>query len=254
MNAASANQGNQAYAARLEAAVKRGEKPADLAEQQLAWLRQPVPVRSVELGDQTTGWEQFIHFLELTPEGKQVPLPWTLRLLSSPKEKTLTLDATVTAQLDYALEPEVAAGITPGDYQVVAVIEVPPQAYLQPDRWRGRVESQPDKLSVKARPARLEPAEQEKLELDLAGYFSVVGDPGRALDHAQKALAANPHSIRAQTIIGESKEAQGDLQGALTAFQTATGEFYRQHPHSYEAPLYLIGRTEDILEKLHPRP
>src|SRR5579863_3367276 len=65
MNAEAENQANQAFAERIEAAGKNGEMPSDLAEPELARLRQPVPVRSVELGDQTTGWEQFIRFEEL---------------------------------------------------------------------------------------------------------------------------------------------------------------------------------------------
>jgi len=44
------------------------------------------------------------------------------------------------------------------------------------------------------------------------------------------------------------------LQGALAAYQSAEREFYRQHPKPDEPPLYLIRKTESLIEKLEAKP
>ena len=98
--------------------------------------------------------------------------------------------------------------------------------------------------------ARLTRGDEEKLNLDLARYFSTTGDFGKTLEHARKALAANPKSIPAHILVGEIKERQGDPEGALAAYQKATTEFYKQYPDSYELPQYLIHKTSDLMERL----
>lgn len=66
-------------------------------------------------------------------------------------------------------------------------------------------------------------------------------------------LTLNPSSIRAHILVGEARESQGDLKDALAAFETATAEFYRQNPDSYEAPVYLIRKTSSLMERLRSR-
>jgi hypothetical protein len=51
---------------------------------------------------------------------------------------------------------------------------------------------------------------------------------------------ADPSLIRGGMIVGEAKEAQGDLSGARDAFAAALRLFNEQYPKSYERPRYLI--------------
>ena len=67
------------------------------------------------------------------------------------------------------------------------------------------------------------------------------------------ALAANPKLIRAEMIVGEAKEAQGDLSGARDAFAGAKRLFDEQYPKSYEAPQYLIYKIATLDEQLGKR-
>ena len=250
MNAAGENQARQARAEGLKAAVARGAIPKEKAEAVLAYLSQRVPVRAVQLGDDTAGWDTFVRFAQLTPDGKQQSLGWPLKALGPAASKTLRLDGETTAQLDFALDPTTAAAITPGEYQIVAVLEVPAEAKLAAERWRGRTESDPVKLSVKEKPAQFTKADEENFNLSLARYNDATGDSRGALQYAEKALAVNPKSIPASILVGEVREGMGDLKGALEGYKNAEHEFYQQYPNSYEAPLYLIDKTISVTEKL----
>jgi tetratricopeptide (TPR) repeat protein len=253
MNAAQGNHARQACAEGLKAAVARGAIPKERADALLANLQRTEPIRAVQLGDDTAAWDTFVRFAQLTPDGKPQPLGWPLKALGPAQSKTLRLDGETTAQLDWALDPTTALAITPGEYQIVAVLEVPAEAKLAAERWRGRTQSDPVKLSVKEKPAQFTKADEENFNLSLARYYDATGDARGALQYAEKALAANPKSIPASILVGEVREGLGDLKGALEGYKNAQHEFYQQYPNSYEAPLYLIDRTISVTEKLEEK-
>lgn len=254
MNAAAQNLANQIHAEMLRAGVASGKIPKEKADLLLSSLQQANQIESVQLGDEGIGWDTFVRFAQVLPDGKQQLLGWALRAMKRPEATRLTLDADTKAQLDYALDPSAAAGVPAGEYHIVALVEVPADAKVARDRWRGRVESEPVLLRVAERPAQLEKSQEEKSNLDLAYFDNATGDWGLALEHAQKAIAANPHSLPATILVGQAKENQGDLKGALAAYQTAEREFYTQYPKSYEAPLYLIDKTNNLRQKLKGQP
>jgi len=149
------------------------------------------------------------------------------------------------------LEPDAAIQIVPGRYQVVAVIETPGDAPLGAGAWHGRAESEPVNLTIEAPAAKPAPAEVGRSQLQLAYYFQKRKDWAHALASAQSALIANPNSIHGHIVVGQVKEAQGDLKGALGDYQTALDEFDKQYPGSYEPPQYLILKTSLLSAKLH---
>jgi len=59
--------------------------------------------------------------------------------------------------------------------------------------------------------------------------------------------------IRGQMIVGEAKEAQGDLSGARDTFGAALRLFDEQYPKSYEAPQYLDYKIATLDERLGER-
>jgi hypothetical protein len=120
------------------------------------------------------------------------------------ESKTLSLDAATTAQVDFVPNPPTAVGITPGEYQIVAVLEVPAETKLAADRWRGRAESGPIKPRVEERPARLTKANDENFNLSLARYYDATGDSRRALQYAEKASAVNPNPYLPSFSLGRS--------------------------------------------------
>lgn len=174
--------------------------------------------------------------------------------MTPPQSKSLALDANQRAQLDYALSPESAAQVSAGDYSVVAVLEVPSAATLPQGLRRGRVVSRPVRLKILPAPAQPAVAAQASMNMQWAEFFSTIQDWSKALASSQAALPTDPKLIRAEMIVGESKEAQGDLIGARDAFVSARRLFYEQYPKSYDAPQYLIHRIAKLDERLGKHP
>lgn len=79
-----------------------------------------------------------------------------------------------------------------------------------------------------------------------ANLLGKASDLNPALREAQKALAANPHSIFAHILVGDLLEAQGDLARALAAYEAAQSEFYRQHPNGPAPPLRLVQKSAKL--------
>ena len=92
-------------------------------------------------------------------------------------------------------------------------------------------------------------AQAERINLDFARFYMASGDLKKALDHAERSLAANPRSLAALALSGESKEVQGDSAGALAAYQSALGAFRLQHQGAYEQPLPLQHAIKRPMEK-----
>jgi len=253
MSAMLQNRANELHRSSLEARVARGEISRQQADHVLATLRQrEVPV--IRLGQENAAWPQFLHFVLRSADGKEEPLPWPLQLLRAPATNSVILDDKTTPQLTYLLAPTAAAQVSPGTYEVAAVLEVKEETQLPAELWRGRVASEPMKLTIVARPAQLAPAEMEKLNLQFAYYYQAANDLPQALQLAQAVLAATPHSIPAQIVVAQVKEARGDLRGALESYQTAQSEFSLQHPDSYEPPAYLIYKSIQLRNKLGSQP
>jgi len=85
-------------------------------------------------------------------------------------------------------------------------------------------------------------------------HFPEANDLGLALLAAEETLQANPKSIFAHILVGELKEAQGDLQGALESYRAAEDEFHDQHPHFCKPPAYLTYKSAAMLKKLNTKP
>ena len=252
-NAASTLQAHEAYLSLIQEKVAKGEISAAEAQPMLELARQKPEVKVVRLGTSDQGWETFLHSEVESAGAKPERLHWPMQMVITPQSKSLALDAASRAQLDYALSPDAAAQVPAGDYSVIAVLEVSAAPALPQDLWRGRVASQPVKLKISPIPAKPSPAEQATMNMHRAEFFSTTKDWGKALASAQKALAADPSLIRAEMIVGEAKEAQGDLSGARDAFVVAKRHFDEQYPDSYEAPQYLIYKIATLDERLGKR-
>ena len=252
-NAASTLRAHEAYLSLLGEKLAKGEISASEAQPMLELAWQKPEVKVVRLGTSNQGWETFLYF-EVESAGAQPErLNWPMQMVIPPQSKSLALDATSHAELDYALSPDAAAQVPAGDYSVFTVLEVSPAATLPQDLWRGRVISRPVKLRISPAPAQPSAAEQANMNMQRAEFFSTTSDWAHALQSAQAALKEDPKLIRAQMIQGEAKEAQGDLAGARDAFSQALRLFDQQYPHSYEEPQYLVYKLVTLDERLGNR-
>jgi lipopolysaccharide biosynthesis regulator YciM len=91
------------------------------------------------------------------------------------------------------------------------------------------------------------------MNLQFCHHCQTQHEPRQALQAVQKAQEQNPHSIFAHILAGGLMEAQSDLGGALATYEAAKSQFYRQHPDSYEPPLYLIDKTTSFTAKLEEK-
>jgi len=254
MNADLQNKANEAHQKEVQTTSARGNVPKEKTELALASFAKPLKIPSVTLGGEQTGWEQYLHFVLQEDARNSKALSWPLKLITVPPQKTLVLDQKNTAQLDYALAPESAAGLGLGQYYIVAVVEVPGDSNLAADRWRGRVESGPVELTIKERPARMSREEEENASLNLAHFYLATGEFKHALEDARKVVALNPNSIPGYILVGRAQEKLGDPRAALAAMDKALHEFYRQHPHPDEPPAYLIRKSMELRKKLGGQP
>jgi len=252
-NAAFTNQAHEAYLSLIQQKVAKGEISSADAQPMLELAQQKQQVKVARLGTNEQGWEKFVH-IEIAAAGSPpAPLTWPLTPFTAPEAKSLTLDASSRAKVDYALEPQAAAQVPAGDFEITAVLEVPAGAALPQDLWRGRVASLPVRLKILPVPAQPSPAEQASMNMQRAEFFSTTKDWSNALASAKTALAASPDLIRAEMIVGKAQEAQGDLSGARDTFLNAYRLFHQQHPNSYEAPQYLIDQLGTLDARLRER-
>ena len=237
---------DRVYVQQLQAAANRGEIPKERIEAAIARMDLAPEVSAISLGEDTAPWDSFLQLSQRLPDGTLHPLDRTTKLVRPPGAKGVTLTAQTEADLTFAVEPSSAAQIRPGEYAIVASLNVPSNISLKPGTWTGQVQSDPVELTIADNPARLSPDDEEKLDLHFAAYFYASGDFAEAAKRAQSALALNPRSIAAAIAIGEARKAHGDLKGALEVFQKARSEYYRQYPKSYEPPTLLLSRISDI--------
>lgn len=239
-------QSDRVYVQQVRAAADRGEMPKENVEPQIARMDLVREVSAISLGDNTAPWDSFLQLSQRLPDGTLRALNWATKLVRPAQAKRITLTAKTEAELTFVVEPSSAGQIPPGEYPIVAALNVPANRRATPGAWTVEANSDPVKVIIRDKPARLIPGDEEQLDLHFAAYFYGIGDFVEAAKRAQSALAVNPNSIAAAIAIGEARKAHGDLKGALEVFQTAMSEYHRQHPKSYEPPTLLISRIADI--------
>jgi hypothetical protein len=253
-NTLATNEAHERSLALIQENVSKGELSKQDAEPMLELARVKREVKTVRLGTSDRGWEKFLHFEVQTAGASFAPVNWPLTLVQSPDAKSVLLDGSSNAQVQYALNPQDAAQVPAGEYVLQAVLEVEAGPSLPPELWRGRIASEPVKLKIMPMPAQLSAADRAHQSMQQAEFFSTIGDWTHALQSSQEALQEDPKLIRAQIIQGEAKEVQGDLAGARDAFSQALRLFDEQYPDSYERPQYLIHRLAALDGRLGNRP
>lgn len=234
----------------IQEKAAKGEISKDKAEIMLALARQTQEDKPVQIGNHNQGWEQFIHLEARTSGGNFSRLQWPIAALSVPESKSVLLNASSVAEIQYALPPDAARQIAVGNMEVISVLEVPEGAGSTPGGWSGRVESVPVQLNIRQSPAKPSPAEGGIINLQTADYYAARGEWPSVLTYADKAVVSDPKLIRAHMRVGDAKEAQGDLKGALEAYQKALKLFYEQYPDSYDGPQFLIHKISELDAKL----
>jgi tetratricopeptide (TPR) repeat protein len=250
MNAALANATRQPYLASIDERVQRGELTEEAAAAMRAGVGPEAAVRSIEVGSANRNWASFVRF-ELSDSNTQA-LDWSLRLIPPP-ESALALDARTTAEVTFVLSPEAAAQVTPGEYRVSAVIEVPGDSGPA-DAWHGLARSTPVTITVLPASAGQDATAETQAARLRAQYFARVGDWKQSLTDAERAVSLDPSSIDAHILVGEARKASGDPDGALAAFREAQRQYEAQYGGPPDEPSYIADQiallTRDRLRRI----
>lgn len=200
--------------------------------------RKPVPVVQLR-----TEWSKSLKF-EIRAGSGGEEAAWPLARLSNPAEEAIALDGRTNPECTWGLSPEEAAKIAPGFYRIVAVLEV---ASGENAVWKGRVESEPVVLTIEPRPPDLAGPAGAESDMETARYWVKAGDWNKSLAAAREAVAKDPKSIEAHSLVGDALAARKDLDGAMTAYQAAL-KLYNESEEAkgYEPPDYLLRRISQI--------
>lgn len=223
--------------------MSRGTIPKEKAEKMLAALTGEPRVGALTLPE-GMDWGQLMSFRVVAPGGEEQPA-WKTSALAPEQPLARALDAEQEVELNYGVAPEGTASLAPGEYRLIAVLDSP-----RTGPWQQRMVSLPVTVLVVEGSSHLDIAEEERLQLGAARYSQAVHNPAKAMEHVQKALAAQPHSVVANMVLGELKEDAGDLVGALEAYQHAMEEYNRQRPKAQESHQYLTMKTGQLMHKL----
>jgi hypothetical protein len=234
----------------VEARAARGDLAKARADRWLSHHPAPRQIPAVTFGSQGFPWQRWVHFTATGSGGSDRPLDWPLQAWQPASAPAISLGADSLEILYFILSPETSQRISPGRYEIKALLEAPPGYKPRNGEWAGSVRSAPHTMNVVDMPANPSAAEAERIALSLADYYVFVKQWNAAAEQVQKVLAHNSASIEALAFSGDVKEAQGDARGALDAYLEARDSYQQKHPSAPEPPLYLIKRTQGLMQKL----
>lgn len=187
-------------------------------------------------------WPYFIKFQALS-EDTWRDVNWPLKLLLYlPTTQVATLDASTSCYVEYGLDPEDVQR-PQGEIQVKAVVEIVKDKTFESDV-----------VTVNFLQQKMPKAERSKEETILfkGRYAYKRGLYEDAMEYVQRALVANPLSLPSLELLGDIEESKGNLRAALSAYEKAREEFYKQYPDMREPPRYFemkINRLRALMEE-----
>jgi len=166
------------------------------------------PVKLRAAGEGVKGWVT----LETQSNGKWSEAPWNLEPLGTVPTAEIELGAQCV-QWEFALSPESARSIEPGDLTLRARLT----AQTEPKSVRELVSRA---ARVKIVTSSSASPETRSKSTHLTGlYYLGRGDFTAAERSAREVLSANPKRAKSWVLLGRAKEGQGDKEAALEAYQ-----------------------------------
>lgn len=183
-----------------------------------------------------SGWPQFIKFQALS-ENTWREVDWPLKLLKyHPTTQVANLDASTSCYVEFGLDPQDSQR-PKGEFQVRAVVEIVEDKSVESDV-----------ITINFLQEKMPEAEMSKEEnlLTRGRYANKRGMYEDAKKYVQKILKANPYHHSALILLGQIEENRKDFSAALSAYEKALEESYKQYPDRREPPSYLLRKIERI--------
>jgi tetratricopeptide (TPR) repeat protein len=188
------------------------------------------------------GWPPLIKFQAKSEDAwKEVDWPLWL-LLYHPSTLVAELDGTTSCYVEYGLDPEDPKR-SKGEFQIRAIVELGKEEII---------ESNVITVNLLEEKMPKEKRSKEETLLTRTMYEYKRGLNDDALRRVQTVLKGNPSSLRALSLVGDIESRRGNLAEALSAFEKALDEAYKQYPNRREPPLALIrkiDRIKDLMEQ-----
>jgi hypothetical protein len=235
---------NESVKSRIEA-LRREAKEKDMDREELnrrlRELTEAVkPVRSIRFGGQST-WTGFIR-LEVGDGRSWKGCSWPTHVLSwSPHAQVAELDADRVAHIELGVDPEDFAKVEKGVYALRVSVEIlkgSPDLSNQATVEATGLETPPDARSG------------EPFLTSLASYWIKRDMKDRARAFLADATSRHPGYANLFVLTGDLLREEGDLRGALDAFQRALDIYRKKQRNATEQPEALIDRIQDIQLRL----
>lgn len=224
--------------ARLPGEVALGKAPVSELQRVYADYQKRTAPSAITLGDVSHPWTGAVQFVVRDDKGGEQPLGLTLKPLGEPRN-TVQLDTMKTLQSNFGAA---STNIAPGTYTISTCLGAT-------GSWKGRVCSDPVKLTVQAMPDKLTTDQQLSLDRQKARFGLLAADYSSVEKYGRELVALNPASIAGHIYLGEAAMGQEKWDVALREFLRARAEYNRQNPKVVERPQYLNARINQLLER-----
>jgi len=152
---------------------------------------------------------------------------WPLHLADAPTG-SLKIDANEVGRLSWVVAPSATTTIAAGAYRVVGILDTTASAGTT--GWSGAKQSNPVLVQVFAPPVPATAQQYEQQGELLANYDILVGNNLQASSDIENFLAQQPNNIGLLALKGNLLEQEGEISGALVAYEQALTTFYAANP------------------------
>jgi tetratricopeptide (TPR) repeat protein len=211
-------------------------------------MRAPEEIKPITIDSAEGGWAGAVYLSITDSAGNEASWPF---LLATPVSGPLKLDGSTVGELVLLLPPEDAANLASGDYQVLCFIDSSAGGTFS--GWSGLAWTPPVRMKVTAQTA-LSPEQTTQVNLLLARYQSLAGNPEAALAAVAKVLESDPANVSALEAKGDLLTEAGDDEGALAAYSAAIAACATPGQKTTEPPGGLIHKHNLAFEKWLNRP
>lgn len=221
----------------LEELLKAGKiKREDYDREKARLTNGKKQVTAVTIGAKGRPWSSVVKWKmkSLNSQGELQPI---VRTMPNPSaEEIAVLDENAYYAAYFGVDADVMKSIPAGIYEMTVSVD-------------GEA-SQTVRIEIKNEAMPALTASPEELLLRMGQYYWHAGDVPKGMQYADQLLRKNPASLDGLSLKGDLQVLNNSFADALTTFNQATKEYYKQNGTSAEPPEYLLRMITWLKEKL----
>jgi hypothetical protein len=190
-------------------------------------------------------WKNSLHFVIRNFQGEIVS--WPFHIVST-ANADIVLDSLFYAEVGYWLEPNETNQISPGQYELPAILDS--SAYPGLGSNVLSAGSGPLEIHISDEPGSLTLEQKTDKDILFANLNLIKEDNKKALEYLSGILEYNPTDLGALSMTGYILESEGDYGGALYAYSRALEICYSVDPTPDTPPVELLRAQNALYYKL----